>query len=584
MDKDRSHMTERILNLTLEIIYLLTEEDYIVVKKINNHVAHPVTLSEEFSVTMEPQSTIQETKNNQRILELTNKIIQLLTGEVPIRCQDVAVYLSMEEWEYLEGHKDLYKEAIYQPITPMGGSKVASDGMHTDALSPDDGKQDNLYFQRDQVELYQKTLNRTEIKGKYVHTSEAYNQSNSTDLLTHVTQSGPIKKKESAFCEEVKLKNGDNYIPAQLAKSKYSSIEIEMESDSCEENTPPELIAHVSTKQTQTESVSTPIKEEYVTYDEEHYTHSDLYTPVEPTDADHVYNSDDSNALTTNILSVMMCSQCGGYFTINSDEKHDDRTLLCQKCSTPDSNLVRHGTDGREKWMSSSSYSGRNVNQTTSLQLQGSPKGQTDYEKCFDSGIDFDNPQRWTFEKYSDSYSEFGEQTVTQKQLDRHRGIHAGDRPFSCSECGKCFTSHSHLARHQRTHTGERPFSCSECGKCFIRQSHVVRHRRIHTGEKPFSCLQCGKCFTRKPNFLHHQLIHTGEKPFSCAYCGRCFRDHTRLLKHESRHRSEQSFSCSEGGESFQMNQHVKLHFKVHRNDNASVLHELDKLGQPEKI
>ncbi|KAM4796166.1 uncharacterized protein WCC33_001303 [Rhinophrynus dorsalis] len=38
MNKDRNHVNEKILNLTLEIIFLLTGEDYVVVKKENDHV------------------------------------------------------------------------------------------------------------------------------------------------------------------------------------------------------------------------------------------------------------------------------------------------------------------------------------------------------------------------------------------------------------------------------------------------------------------------------------------------------------------------------------------------------------------
>ncbi|XP_073523647.1 oocyte zinc finger protein XlCOF7.2-like [Phyllobates terribilis] len=70
-----------------------------------------------------PHPLIHEDINDQKILELTYKMIELLTGEVPIRCQDVAVYFSMKEWEYLEGHKDLYKDVMMevpQPLTSPG--------------------------------------------------------------------------------------------------------------------------------------------------------------------------------------------------------------------------------------------------------------------------------------------------------------------------------------------------------------------------------------------------------------------------------------------------------------------------------
>ncbi|PIO13767.1 hypothetical protein AB205_0104600, partial [Aquarana catesbeiana] len=103
MEEDRSHITERILNLTLEIIYLLTGESFPLLKS-----------GDHMTITVPPCDSPQPERHNmQKILEITKKMMELLTGE---------------EWEYLEGHKDLYKDVMMDNQPPLTSPDGFSNG------------------------------------------------------------------------------------------------------------------------------------------------------------------------------------------------------------------------------------------------------------------------------------------------------------------------------------------------------------------------------------------------------------------------------------------------------------------------
>ncbi|XP_075704188.1 oocyte zinc finger protein XlCOF29-like [Rhinoderma darwinii] len=87
MDKDRNEMSRRILDFTLEIIYLLSGEEYTIVKKTSGDCTNPIihesggwSSSQRPITEPPPHSRIHEKK----ILDLIYKMTELLTGEVTL--------------------------------------------------------------------------------------------------------------------------------------------------------------------------------------------------------------------------------------------------------------------------------------------------------------------------------------------------------------------------------------------------------------------------------------------------------------------------------------------------------------------
>lgn len=106
-------------------------------------------------------------------------------------------------------------------------------------------------------------------------------------------------------------------------------------------------------------------------------------------------------------------------------------------------------------------------------------------------------------------------QTSLLTHLDKSHAVSAltADRrrkSYVCGACGKAFSGLSNLEAHKRVHTGEKPFRCDTCGKHFSEAGNLKKHQRVHTGEKPFRCEHCGKRFAWICNLRTHQQSATG--------------------------------------------------------------------------
>ncbi|KAM4032495.1 uncharacterized protein ACNLHF_019715 [Anomaloglossus baeobatrachus] len=511
MDMDRDKMAERILHLTLEILFRLTGEDYTVVKKTSSERCQ-APVSEGWGRPLSPitgpppHPPIHEDINDQKILELTYKMIELLTGEVPIRCQDVAVYFSMEEWEYLEGHKDLYKDVMMevpQPLTSRGlSSKRTTPERCPHPLLPQDCKQEDPDVPQD-------------------HQGED---------LTHINTTETYVRGDERSKEEIPTDNrpGDctRGLNAQMTSSIFKSDDLHITQDITEMNAIiPDIPSSLHRKDLS----------------------SDFFKQV--------LSSDSSQSIKKNKCHIIDIKNQSA-FAANKPFSTSEFRKIQKKVNTEDkifsSESVSYERTHTEEKLFSCSECGKHFNWKSNLEVHlKTHLGEKNFScsecgRFFTRKSHFATHQRTHMGQKPYLCSECGKCFKKKSNLVIHQRTHTGEKPFLCSECGKCFNKKSNLVIHQRTHTGEKPFSCSECGKWFAHKSHFVTHQRTHTGEKPYSCSECGKCFNQKSYLVIHQRTHTGEKPFSCLECWTCFVDKSHLVKHQRTHTGETSFSCSE--------------------------------------
>ncbi|KAG9472706.1 hypothetical protein GDO78_017939 [Eleutherodactylus coqui] len=123
VNRNKDLKSARILNQALEVVSLITGEEWVIVNKNSIH-----------------------------------KGVHQLTGEFPVKCDDVAVFFTMDEWTYIDQHKEDYDDFVTDNIPmsrtwevpehwdsdniPMSRTWEVPEHLDSDPLTEDDEEDD----------------------------------------------------------------------------------------------------------------------------------------------------------------------------------------------------------------------------------------------------------------------------------------------------------------------------------------------------------------------------------------------------------------------------------------------------------